>query len=548
MATTGTLCAAAARAVPPEYLSGVALHPLHPGMFVLRYESAGGGFLISRDGGKSASATPSHAFLKYGFSGQVPFTLASDGKLLIGQLDGLFSDDGAGCVGATPSLAWVADFAPHPSDPDLVFLVTTGNTKGMHAGLWQRERGGKLSALGVSEPLMASGNSFAGLVVQGLKVTARAESALGLRFVAVATRYRVQDGKMLPAPVLRISDDAGASWSERPLPDAGADKGTPRLLAVGAGAPTKIVVALELGGDTSDPIDPIYYSADEGQTFVAYLSEIKRAHAALLLPDGRFLVGARARAGGLWLADSLGAAPRKIAGHAVHCLSHHAPSGRTYMCKPHEFGLLELGSGTFCSQFQLNETRALSCATLSDAQRTAVQTQLCNGFCGPGHYASAALCAGYDDPARICGPSAHAYDQQNPDPDKRWLEPPGLAAAARCSGAPPLPVSSSSADAGALPTGGSRPGVSTADAGTTLEAGSTAAAEPAPARDAAASAQAEPAVIVLDPPAPPDDPAPARPRHARGGGCGLAPASARGLVASLIGWGVLAARGRRRKR
>lgn len=527
-------------------------------MFVLRYESAGGGFLFTRDGGKNVTLNPSRSFTKYGITGQVPLAIGSDGKLLIGQLDGLFSDDGAGCIGGSASLAWVADFAPHPGDAELLFFVTTGNTKGAHAGLWKRERAGTVSSFGVSEPLLATGNSYTGLVINGLKVVARSASAQGLRFVEVATRYVVQDGKMLPTPVLRFSDDAGATWTERMLPDAGTIKGTPHLLAASASTPMKLVVALEITGPDPEPIDPIFYSADEGLSFTPYLSEISKAYASLQLPDGRLLMAERATNGGLWLADSLGATPRKIANHAVHCLGYHAKSQRTYMCRAYEFGVLDPSTGSFCAQFQLNEARALSCASWDETQLAAVQMQLCNGWCGAAHFATSQVCSRYDDPALVCGVQARAYDQMNPDPTKRWIEPPGLNAAVRCAdSAPKPPVAPPVLDAGAIvPAIGADAalGRDASLAVQTGDAGRAAGESAAPAASAngshegtsSESGSADKGELGSD--SDPVEAAPVRAKRSRGGGCQLSSAPAPKLGAAWLWLGVLTALARRRER
>src|SRR5689334_5314555 len=80
------LCAigSTARAVPPEYLRNLVLHPSDPNVFVLRYESAFGGLFFSRDGGKSLQMLPGQTFTKYDLRRFVPMLLTGSGNLVVG--------------------------------------------------------------------------------------------------------------------------------------------------------------------------------------------------------------------------------------------------------------------------------------------------------------------------------------------------------------------------------------------------------------------------------------------------------------------------------
>jgi MYXO-CTERM domain-containing protein len=435
-----------ARALPPEYLSSASFHPTDPKVLAVRWESALGGLLITRDGGKTFRALPAAAFYKYGMVGRVPFRLASDGAALIGLGDGFFEDDASGCNVAQKHEAqlgapWVAEIVPHPSDVDITFFVTTGDTKGKHAGLWKRDKTGTLTALGLSEPLEVG---KAGVVVQGLAVIAQASAMDGLRFIETGTRQTPVNGQQSPttSAVLRYSDDLGASWTERSVPDPDQTQGVVRLLAVEPGEPMKLVVSLEVTAGATDQPDPVYVSVDGGTSFKLYTKELLTTGQALRLANGQLLLGDSGSPGGLWLADGIGMPLRKIRDDSVKCLaqqpvaaSEPKQSGKIFMCKAYEIGILDVAKAEFCGIFQINETAGfVSCPSADLTTNAAVQSQLCGAWCGPAHYASTPMCAAYDKPNVICGIQARAYDTKDPDPSKHWIEPPGDFGAARCAG------------------------------------------------------------------------------------------------------------------
>jgi hypothetical protein len=497
-----TLLQPVARALPPEYLSNAAFHPTDPNMLVVRWESAQGGLLITRDGGKSFRALPASAFYKYGLVNRVPFRVASDGSLLIGVSDGFFEDDGSGCnVGqkhdAQLGGQWVADIAPHPSDVDTTFLVTTGDSMGKHAGLWKRAKGGAVTALGVSEPLMVG---KPGVVIQGLAVVPHAAAMEGVRFVETGTRQVPMSAQQMAttSAIVRISDDLGATWTEHAVPDPDKTQGVVRLLAVEPGEPMKLVVSLEVSSGATDQPDPIFVSTDSAASFKLYTNEIVAAGPALRLANGQLLLGDSGSPGGLWLADAIGMPLRKIADYSVKCLAQQPKDGKVIMCKPYEVGFLDVAKGEFCGIFQINETEGLvSCPSADLASNMSVQSQLCGAWCGPAHYAFTPMCAIYNNPKIVCGIQARQWDTMEPDPSKRWIEPPGDFAAPRCAGFERVVLGSDAgvSDAGAGPS----------DAG----AASASDADVAPAQDASTGSTRA-------------DSGSAKPESDDGGGCSVA--------------------------
>jgi hypothetical protein len=167
--------------------------------------------------------------------------------------------------------------------------------------------------------------------------------------------------------------------------------------------------------------------------------------------------------GGLWSAANLDSAPTKIADFAVHCLAYQPKTQKLYLCKLNELGYWDPAAKTFCEIFQPPDTTAfVSCPSAPLEQNAAGLKQVCGGYCGAAHYPSAPVCSTFTPPAmtNLCGPAALAYDNMDPDPDKRWIEPPGPGAAPRCAG-----FTGPSKDAG-VPTAPADAGsASAADAG-----------------------------------------------------------------------------------
>lgn len=442
------LCSLAsqAHAVPPEYLRNLVLHPSDPNVFVLRYESAFGGLFFSRDGGKSLQMLPGQTFTKYDLRRYVPMLLTGEGKLLVGLDTGLHIDDGKGCaldkIDETLGELWIADVTAHPSEPDTSFLVTTGDTKGKHSGVWRR-KGGTVAPLGMSEPAPAMPNKFP-FIASSLRVIPRAASTEGVRLLVLGTNYEYADGgQPVGSPVLRVSDNLGMSWTSHPVPDTAKAGGSPRFLFVDAASdPFKALIFLDngLGEDSTDPMDTILVTKDGGQSFTLWSDKLQVAGEIAQLPSGELLLGDRGfepTGGGLWSAANLDSAPTKIADFAVHCLAYQPKTQKVLLCKLNELGYWDTAAKSFCEIFQPADTTAfVSCQGAPLETNAAGIKQVCGGFCGAAHYASAPVCSTFTPPAmtNLCGPMALAYDNDSSDPDKRWIEPPGAGAAPRCTG------------------------------------------------------------------------------------------------------------------
>jgi hypothetical protein len=499
------------QAVPPEYFRNLALHPSDPNVMVLRYESAFGGLFFSRDAGHSFQMLPGQTFTKYDLRRFVPMLIDGEGKLIVGLDTGLHVDDGKGCaldkIDETLGELWIADVAPHPSEPDTTFLITTGDTKGKHSGVWRR-KGGTVSPLGMSEPAPAMPNKFP-FIASALRVIARPASTEGVRLLVLGTSYDYATTTPVVTPVLRVSDDLGMSWTSHTIPDAAKAGGSPRFLLVDASSdPFKALIQLDngFGEDSTDPMDTILVTKDGGQNFTLFSDKLQVAGEVAQLPSGEILLGDRGFApmgGGLWLAANLDSAPTKIADFAVHCLAYQPKNQKLYLCKLNELGYYDVSAKSFCEIFQPPDTTSfVSCPSAPLEQNAAGIKQVCNGFCGAAHYSSAPVCSTFTPPAmtNLCGPAAYMYDNSDPDPNKRWVEPPGPGAAPRCTG-----FTGPSQDGGVAPVGDA--GSAGTDAGGS--SGTT---------DAGAASSSD----AGSPQVGPDGEDDAGTTHKKGGGCQLA--------------------------
>ncbi len=453
---TVTLASGVARAHPGEFLRNLALHPSNPRVFAIRYEAGLGGFMFSKDGGRTLQIVPGQSFYKYPIRRRIPMLMASDGKLVVAADDGLVTDDGSGCdLNQDPAAlgdAWMSDATPHPSDANTTFLLTIPDQASRHAGVWRRDVSGAITAVGTSD-ILGTTLGDPPFRATSLRVIARAASMGGLRFIEAGLAAD-PDVPMRPKPVLRVSDDQGVSWTTYPISNTHVADGWPQILLVSSKEPFQALVAIDtgVGEDPADPLDPIFVTRDGGHTFTPYLSEIQVSGEALQLPSGQILLGDRGHPGGLWSAPDFDSAPTKIQEWRVHCLAYQPSTRQIYMCQRHELGFYDAASNSFCAFFRMTETTSfVSCPDTPLEQNTKAKKQLCDGYCSAQHYATAPVCDSFDPGnAFLCAAAARAYDD-----DAGYISPPGNLASPRCTGFPEpvVDAGASSADAGELDAG-----------------------------------------------------------------------------------------------
>jgi hypothetical protein len=407
------LLATPAQAAPPEVLSQLALHPTDANRIVLAYVQGGQGLLFSEDGGRSFALRCGAAISASFTKSRVPLLLTADGEALLGTFEGLVRGDAGGCgFGDDAGLQGlqVADFAPHPTDPSIAFIVTANASDGRATGLLRRDADGTLTPLGASGTSSAeSGVSASGAAISMNRLGLAVLPGGGLRFYASALEG---DASGNYRPILRYSDDGGAIWTSREVPAA--DGARVLLIAVDPTNPDRVAIGLQRDSGN----DRVLVSLDAGQTFEERL-EIFEIGASAVAPDGRLWVGDAggeteySQPGGLYLLDDFSAPARELGRYPVRCLGYRALDGQLFACKRSEFGSVAPESGAFSALSSLATVGGFV-ACDGEALASVCKPQLCNNWCGVLHYASAPLCDAYSELNPLCGPAARSYGQVGP--------------------------------------------------------------------------------------------------------------------------------------
>jgi hypothetical protein len=273
--------------------------------------------------------------------------------------------------------------------------------------------------------------------------------------VEVGSRANFSAGTVTTrTPMVRYSDDLGATWTEHPIPVT-AEDGNPMLLAATASDPMKIVVALPRTG-AQEPPDRVLLSTDNGVTFSSYIDGITQVGQTLVTPDGRFFLADMGWTApnrplcpppaGLWSAPQVGAPLEKIADYAVSCLGYDETNDALFLCKAYEFGRFYPAQRAYCRLFKMSDTAsfvmrngdpATPCERENLAADVDVEDQLCRNWCGALHYSDSPFCS-----VMSCSAFARDYDLM-----AGWVPPP-TESAASCSGFVPGQAGGSDAGSG----------------------------------------------------------------------------------------------------
>jgi hypothetical protein len=415
------LIAARGRASGPvERMVQVLVQPNDSQHLVVRWGVASEGFLISHDGGASFSALCSEAITPTeklsSISGQkVPSAAATlldtNGKLLVGQLNGLWTDDGMGC-GWSKQLdpAWVNALQLSASG-DVLALITTRAGEGeaitAQAGLRRRDAAGAWTTLAPLRPDQPMQRVYGAQLIAGpTRLYASASVAVGS--LAVLETFRVF-----------ASDDGGNSWRDRPeLPKAQQDGFV--LLAVDPSNEQRVLAANYRDSAT----DTLLLSEDGGANFRSY-ADIREISSVAFAPDGRVFVGdagdstSSAATGGLWTAARVGEPLTLVPGtQYVDCLSWDREASQLRACKRDRYGTLDPVSGTFTTRARLDAVpKLLSCPGTDVVAACSAQLNAGASWCCAGHYPFTPFCSAYDltleGAQRVyCGLAGQKYDRE----------------------------------------------------------------------------------------------------------------------------------------
>ncbi len=392
------LAAPAVATGPVEQVVQVVFHPDDPDVLILRYMNKGEGLFFSDDGGQSWRMTCGDFALaqlpsdapggRYRVSEVV---LTADGALYGASADYLWQTDAGGCSWdrvAEQDGVWLSDLALHPGDPNVV-LAAMGEPGDANTML-ERRADGSFAALGVADDAQIF---HLGLV----------ETAAGLRIYQSGIRGTVPielEGMTFDGPryVIRVSDDGGETFEAHVQGDGSEPL---KLMAVDPSDPDRIVV---LRSSIADG-DELLISTDGGASLSSYLA-LSKLRDILVTADGRVMIAeapeseSPTTSAGVWFADSLAEAPAKISEDETFCVGHQEATDTFFACPGKEFGRIDPSDGAFTSMFEFTQVDGfVDCDQDVGAM---CEDQLCSAFCGPGHFYTAAVCAGYEGP--LCGP------------------------------------------------------------------------------------------------------------------------------------------------
>lgn len=117
-----------ARADSIEQLVQGVSHPTDRGTIVLRYESGGGGIVLTRDGGASWQLLCSDAIASDSSGLRGAVALAADGSMHAGTYHGLYGGSADACRWTLePALEglWIRDITGDPRDPAVLLAVSS---------------------------------------------------------------------------------------------------------------------------------------------------------------------------------------------------------------------------------------------------------------------------------------------------------------------------------------------------------------------------------------------------------------------------------------
>jgi MYXO-CTERM domain-containing protein len=402
-----------AQAGPVEELIQVAVNPADLDMMVVRFEYSGDGLLYTKDGGRTFSFVCGSS-ISDPASGQGPLSklgpigVGGDGKVLIGVFGGLWRDDGQGCSWKREGDLidrWVSDIVPHPSDPEVAFLITSNGGEAEN-GIIRRNADGTFTELGAKKAMLIS----------RLRVVDLPDG--GLRFYQSGVLGQIpvtEDGGVMttrPNYAIRFSDDQGETWTEHEL---GVFDGAMRLEGVDPSNPDRIVISVSRDRDAMNvPLpDSVLVSSDRGETFDEW-TDVTKFGGIAFASDGEVWIGdggatfSPTAPRGILHATSVADVPEVLTGeYPVNCL--HLVGDALFVCQRFSFGRASLDDGAFTPALELSKLETMNQCAGMDSVATCRQ-QLCTGFCGTGHFAQAPMCkAAYDsNEDRGCAPLGQA--------------------------------------------------------------------------------------------------------------------------------------------
>ncbi|MDB4971805.1 MAG: BNR/Asp-box repeat domain protein [Myxococcaceae bacterium] len=411
---------------PVERMVEVLLSPSDPNKVVVRWGFASEGYLFSTDGGQSFKAMCSQAITPNAaesdkikrLTGQnVPGAAATlidtHGKLVVSQIDGLWTDDGTGC-NWTKQLdgQWPYSILRDPKTPDeLIAVVNTHTDTDAAAHLMRRDADGSTwTKLGALLPALAGQHAYGGDLIASRTQT-------GTQLYAGVTV--TQGSSAMERELVVGSSDGGKTWTTQFTQPP--EQGDLTLLAIDPSEPRRILATVYRD---SAP-DTLLLSEDQGKTFSTYF-ELRETAGVTFAPDGRIYIADAGDStgsdtiGGLYTAAKLGDPLTLVAGTSLlDCATYDPSSQKLFACKRDKVGLLDPVSGAFSERSELtNIPDMVDCPGVDMVAACLTQLNAGASWCCAGHYPFTPFCGQYDVTMRngqrlYCGISGRIFDQQS---------------------------------------------------------------------------------------------------------------------------------------
>lgn len=383
---------------PVERLVEVLLAADDPSLVVVRWGAASEGYLYSRDGGKtfaalcSAAIEPSIKRLSAQHVYSNAATLIDDaGRVLVGQLDGLWSDDGTGCSWHKELAGyWPTALARDPHTGEVLAVVNQRDETTYES----RARFLRRAADGTWTPFEQGGELIAHIPMQ---------QALGAELMISGTRFyaslQVASGSSVEQQLSIVhSDDGGKTWlAAPPLPDAQNQNFS--LIAADPKQPARLLAVLY----RDNAADTLLISEDAGASFDVY-AEVREVRSVTFAPDGRVYISdagdsstAAGASGGLWTAAQLGQPLSKVDNTtAMDCAVWLRDA--LYVCQGNKVRAFDPARATFGADVvEIGKVASLlSCPGKDVSALCQDQLNMGASWCCTGHYPCSAFCSAYD--------------------------------------------------------------------------------------------------------------------------------------------------------
>lgn len=378
---------------PIELFNGAIVDPGSPQQIVAPFQYGGGGFFLSKDGGKSYGLLCSSAVDAVTVQNSNPSIALSAGSLWVGVFGALWRGTKDGCdFAAVPELMgrYVSVVTPDPLDPMRTYAATSDNSemKGPN-GLYANN-----AAQGMA--FMPYGTTSDHLI----NTVHVVKNGMARRIYETGVKISSMAG-VQPQYFVRVSDDEGKTWTDN---EYKIDQFGPKdmyaefdVMAIDPQNPDHVIARVK----RSSMVDTVLYSPMQGKAGTwMQLAELSAFDSLAFAPDGKLYLGdSDQTTKSLYVVEKPGDMPKKLTDTwKVGCLTYDTANKRMLGCNDFRFGTVDLTTGVFKNELDMRCAEHWNACPNKD---TAALHEVCGpqvmaAYCGVTHYPLAPVCAGYD--------------------------------------------------------------------------------------------------------------------------------------------------------